>query len=99
MVSPGKPPAKAHAVNAAHQLAVLPAFDAVSVADVMKRRIGLDKLGTDPGALAAGRRSGATFHDLAERSVDCDFKNAFANNVGQASRRVGAIPFKNSAPI
>ena len=95
----GEEPANGHTVDAAHQLAVLPAFNAVGVAEVVKRRVSLDKLGTDPGALPAGRRPGASLHDLAERAVGCDFENVFANDLRQASRGVEAIQFKNCARI
>src|SRR2546425_1421678 len=71
----------------------------MSVAEVVKRRVGLDKLRTDPGALAAGRRPGATLHDPAEGAVGCDFKNAFANDVREASRSVEAIQLENRARI
>src|SRR5438876_473817 len=69
------------------------------VAEVVKRRVGLDKLRTDPGALAARRRPGATLHDLRERAVGCDFENAFANDVRQTFRSVEAIQLKNRARI
>src|SRR5580765_7085302 len=87
----GEEPADRHTVDAARQLAVPPAFDAVRVAEVVKRRVGLNELGTDPGALAARARYGATFHDLAEGAVGGDFKNAFANDVRQAFGSVEAI--------
>jgi len=55
---PRKETAHRHPVNSADELAALPALQAVGVALLVQLRVGLDKLGADPRAPAAGSRRG-----------------------------------------
>ena len=87
------------AIDAAHELAAPPAFDAVGVSFFMQSRVGFDEPGADPGALAARSGRGATINHLSEGAIHRDLEDAFAQDSRQTSRDVKSVQFKNGARV
>jgi len=69
-----------YAIYATGKLFVLPALQTMSVAFLVKGGIGFKEFFGDPGALAAGSGSCATFDNLSEGLVNGDAENAFSHN-------------------
>ena len=89
--------ADSNAINAADELIILPAFEAVSVALFVQLNVGFEKLASDPGGAATRTGRSTAFHDFAESTIDSDLEYAFANNFGEAMGDVEVIEFKNGA--
>lgn len=95
----GEEPADGDAVDAAGQLAALPAFEAVGVAGFVEASIGFDKFAGDPGFRAARSGGGTVFDDLREGAVNGDFEDVFAKELFQAVGDVELAEFQNRARI
>src|SRR5207247_8285994 len=76
--------ADAHAVDAADQLDIFPALDAVGVTLFMQARVSRDELRRDPSALKTP--TGAAFHNSWESAVNRHFKSVFPEQLRQTPR-------------
>jgi hypothetical protein len=92
-------PANRDAINAADEFVILPAFEAVSVALLVKLSVGFKELARDPGGTAAGPGCGAALHDIRKSAIDRDLEYAFANYFGETMGDVKLIEFENGSRI
>lgn len=86
-----------NAVESADQLAVLPAFHTVRVADLVKAQIELFDGAVDPGLGAAWPGGGAGQDDVVERGVEPHLERFGPHRPGQPPRHVEALQ-GNHAP-
>src|SRR5436190_15323187 len=85
---PRKKPSDGYAVDAAGKLLASPALDAMGIALLMQFSIGIQKLASNPCALPARRRRGATLHYLAKCFIECHLEHPLADHSLQASRNM-----------
>ena len=95
----GEKAADSNAVDAADKFVILPAFEAVGVALLVKLGIGFKEFAGNPGGAATGSGRGAAFHDLGKSAIDRDLENAFADDFGEAVGDVELVEFENGAGI
>ena len=84
----GEESAHRNPIDAADELFASPTFEAVSVAAMVEEGVGFDEFGGDPSGGAARSRSRAGFDDLAKGAVFGDGENIFAEDSGEAARKM-----------
>ncbi len=86
-----------NAIDAADELFLLPAFDAVSVTAFMQLSVTGEELGGDPCSAASRGGRGAALHDVGKGLVPCDGKGFLAKHTGEASGNMKLVEFEYSA--
>ena len=87
------------AINAADELVILPAFDAMGVALRVELRISFKELACDPRRAPSGAGSGAAFHNFVKSAINCNLEGASADDFGKAVGDVKLIELKDSTGI
>lgn len=82
-------------VEPAGELPVLPRFDRMRMAELVKARVAFDDLVVDPGFGTVG----ALAHHLPEGSVDPELENFFAGDALESLRHMKLLQRKNRARI
>ena len=95
----GEESADSDAVDAAGELVLLPALEAVGMALLVEARVGVEEFRADPGRPPTARRGRAAFHHLSEGLVAGDLELPLTNHAREAAGEVKTIELEDGSRV